>query len=165
METKYAVKQKEKEAELLKSENKLQKKVIQTQKLIAIVVSVLGLIVLILLVLLIRSRRKILAAQKDLILKNEEIELSRKEIAAKNKELEVLNSTKDKFFSIIAHDLRNPIAGFVSLSDILETDYDSISDYEKKYLLSQMNNSSKNLIALLENLLTWQDYQAIKLKS
>lgn len=155
LETKYAVKQKEKEAELLKSENELQKKIIETQRLIAIVVSVLGVILVILVALLIRSRRKILAAQKDLILKNEEIEISRKEIAAKNKELEVLNSTKDKFFSIIAHDLRNPIAGFVSISDILETDYDRISDYEKKSLLSQMNNSSKNLIALLENLLTW----------
>lgn len=155
LETKYAVKQKEEEAKLLKSENELQKKVIQTQKLIATVVSVLGLILVILVALLIRSRRKILAAQKDLILKNEEIELSKKEIAEKNKELEILNSTKDKFFSIIAHDLRNPIAGFVSISDILETDYDRISDYEKKSLISQMNNSSKNLITLLENLLTW----------
>lgn len=164
LETKYAVKQKEKEAELLKSENELQKKIIETQRLIAIVVSVLGLILVILLALLIRSRRKILAAQKDLILKNEEIELSRKEIAAKNKELEVLNSTKDKFFSIIAHDLRNPIAGFVSISDILETDYDRISDYEKKSLLSQMNNSSKNLIALLENLLTWARLSSNKIE-
>jgi signal transduction histidine kinase len=155
LETKYAVKQKEKEAQLLKSENELQKKVIETQKLIAIIVSVLGLFLVILLALLIRSRRKILAAQKDLLIKNEEIELSRKEIAAKNKELEFINSTKDKFFSIIAHDLRNPIAGFVSISDILESDYDRISDHEKKSLLSQMNNSSKNLIALLENLLTW----------
>ncbi|MEJ5263329.1 MAG: tetratricopeptide repeat protein [Ignavibacterium sp.] len=164
LETKYAVKQKEKEAELLKSENELQKKVIETQKLIAIIVSVLGLVLVILLGLLIRSRRKILAAQKDLILKNEEIELRRKEVAEKNKELEILNSTKDKFFSIIAHDLRNPIAGFVSISDILETDYDRISDYEKKSLLSQMNNSSKNLIALLENLLTWARLSSNKIE-
>lgn len=164
LETKYAVKQKEKEAELLKSENELQKKVIETQRLIAIIVSVLGLFLVILLGLLIRSRRKILAAQKDLILKNEEIELRRKEVAEKNKELETLNSTKDKFFSIIAHDLRNPIAGFVSISDILETDYDRISDYEKKSLLSQMNNSSKNLIALLENLLTWARLSSNKIE-
>lgn len=164
IETKYAVKQKEKEAQLLKNENELQKKVIETQKLIAIVVSVLGLFLVILIALLIRSRRKILVAQKDLIMKNEEIELSRKEIAAKNKELEILNSTKDKFFSIIAHDLRNPIAGFVSISDILETDYDRISDQEKKSLLSQMNNSSKNLIALLENLLTWARLSSNKIE-
>lgn len=164
IETRYEVKQKEKEAELLKNENELQKKVIETQRLIAIVVSVLGLFLVVLLVLLIRSRRKILAAQNDLILKNEEIELSRKEIAAKNKELEILNSTKDKFFSIIAHDLRNPIAGFVSISDILESDYDRISDQEKKSLLSQMNNSSKNLIALLENLLTWARLSSNKIE-
>ncbi len=164
IETKYAVKQKEKEAELLKSENELQKKVIETQRLIAIVVSILGLILVLLVALLVRSRRKILAAQKDLITKNEEIEQSRKEIAAKNKELEILNSTKDKFFSIIAHDLRNPIAGFVSISDLMETDYDRISDQEKKILLSQMNNSSKNLIALLENLLTWARLSSNKIE-
>lgn len=155
IETKYAVKQKEKEAQLLKNENELQKKVIETQKLIAILVSVLGLVLVVLLWLMVRNRRRILAAQKDLLQKNEEIEKSRREISAKNKELEILNSTKDKFFSIIAHDLRNPIAGFVSISDLLESDYDRISDYEKKALLSQMNNSSKNLITLLENLLTW----------
>lgn len=164
IETKYAVKQKEKEAQLLKNENELQKKIIATQRLIAIVVSVLGIILVILLALLIRSRRKILAAQRDLILKNEEIELSRKEIDEKKKELENLNATKDKFFSIIAHDLRNPIAGFVSISDILETDYDRISDQEKKSLLSQMNNSSKNLIALLENLLTWARLSSNKIE-
>ncbi len=105
-----------------------------------------------------------MAAQKDLIIKNEEIEQSRKEVAAKNKELEILNSTKDKFFSIIAHDLRNPIAGFVSISDLMETDYDRISDQEKKILLSQMNNSSKNLIALLENLLTWARLSSNKIE-
>lgn len=164
IETKYAVKQKEKEAELLKSENELQKKVIETQKIIAILVSILGLVLVILLWLMVRNRKRILAAQKDLLIKNEEIEMSRKEIAAKNRELEILNSTKDKFFSIIAHDLRNPIAGFVSISDLLETDYDRISDQEKKSLLSQMNNSSKNLIALLENLLTWARLSSNKIE-
>lgn len=155
LEARYQLQQKEKEAELLRNENELQKKVIDTQRIIAILVSLLGLVLVVLLWIMVRNRRRLLAAQKDLLLKNEEIELSRKEISEKNRELEILNSTKDKFFSIIAHDLRNPIAGFVSISDLLETDYDRISDHEKKSLLSQMNNSSKNLIALLENLLTW----------
>lgn len=164
LEARYELEQKGKEAELLKSENELQRKVIETQRIIAILVSVLGLVLVALLWLMVRNRKRILAAQKDLIMKNEEIELSRKEIAAKNKELEILNSTKDKFFSIIAHDLRNPIAGFVSISDLLETDYDRISDQEKKSLLSQMNNSSKNLIALLENLLTWARLSSNKIE-
>ncbi|WP_407931616.1 tetratricopeptide repeat protein, partial [Ignavibacterium album] len=164
LESNYELRQKQKEAELLKSENELQRKVIETQKIIAILVSILGLVLVILLWLMVRNRRRLLSAQKDLLIKNEEIEISRKEIAAKNKELEVLNSTKDKFFSIIAHDLRNPIAGFVSISDLMETDYDRISDQEKKTLLSQMNNSSKNLIALLENLLTWARLSSNKIE-
>jgi signal transduction histidine kinase len=69
--------------------------------------------------------------------------------------LEGLNTTKDKFFSIIAHDLRNPISAFVNISELLESDFERISDDDKKEILSQMSSSSKNLMRLLENLLTW----------
>ncbi len=72
-----------------------------------------------------------------------------------SEELKETNAAKDKFFSIIAHDLRNPIAAFVNISELLELDYDRISDKDKREIISQMNSSSKNLIRLLENLLTW----------
>ena len=155
VETKYSVKQKEKEASILKKENELQKKVIDTQTIITILGSGLGLALLILIWILVKNRHRMIKVQQDLIQKNEEIETNRKEINEKNKELEDLNSTKDKFFSIVAHDLRNPIAAFVSISEILEYDFDRLNDKDKKSLLSQMNSSSKNLIRLLENLLTW----------
>lgn len=155
VETKYAVKQKEKEAEGLRKENDLQRRIINVQSLVAIVVSVLGLILLVLVWLLVRNRHKMMDVQKSLIEKNKEIEKNQKEIKEKNEELQSLNSTKDKFFSIIAHDLRNPIAAFVSISEILEMEFDKLNDDDKKELLSQMNNSAKNLIGLLENLLTW----------
>ena len=56
-----------------------------------------------------------------------------------------LNATKDKFFSIIAHDLRNPIAAFVNISDFLEQDYERISDEDKKEIISQMSYHLKTL--------------------
>jgi signal transduction histidine kinase len=155
LETKYALNQKEKEADILKKENVLQKNIIETRSLIAIIVSILGILLLILVWLLVRNRQRMLVAQQSLIQKNKEIETNRKEINEKNQALETLNTTKDKFFSIIAHDLRNPIAAFVSISEILESDFDRLDNNEKKALLTQMNNSSKNLIRLLENLLTW----------
>ncbi len=155
IQTKYELDQKKREAELLKDENELQKKVIKAQKIIAIVVSLLAITFIVFIWILFRNRNKILKAKDLLLIKNEEIENHRKEISEKNEVLAGLNATKDKFFSIIAHDLRNPIAAYVNISDLLEEDYDRLSEADKKEIISQMNASSKNLMRLLENLLTW----------
>jgi signal transduction histidine kinase len=155
LQSKHELKQKERETELLMHENDLQKKIINSQKILALVVSLLAIASIIFIWLLLRNRNKILKAKDLLLLKNEEIENNRAEISEKNEVLAGLNATKDKFFSIIAHDLRNPIAAFVSISELLELDYDRISDKDKREIISQMNSSSKNLIRLLENLLTW----------
>jgi signal transduction histidine kinase len=155
LQTKQELKQKEREAELLISENELQKKIISSQKLIALVISLLAIVSIIFIWVLSRSRTKILKARNELLAKHEEIESNRIEISKKNEVLAELNATKDKFFSIIAHDLRNPIAAFVNISDLLEQDYDKLSETDKKEIIRQMGTSSKNLIRLLENLLTW----------
>ena len=155
IKTKHELKQKEGETVLLKHENELQKKIIDSQKIIAFVISLLAIAAIIFIWLLFRSRNKILKARDLLIIKNGEIENNQNEISKKNKVLAGLNTTKDKFFSIIAHDLRNPIAAFVNISELLEHDYDKISEEDKKEIIGQMGVSSKNLIRLLENLLTW----------
>ncbi len=155
LQTKQELRQKERETDLLMNENELQKKIISSQKLIAIVISLLAIVSIIFIWVLLRNRNKILKSKNLLQIKNEEIENNRIEISEKNKVLAGLNATKDKFFSIIAHDLRNPIAAFVNISELLELDYDRMSDKDKKEIISQMNSSSKNLIMLLENLLTW----------
>lgn len=155
LQTKQELKQKERETELLMHENELQKKIINSQKIIALVISLLAIASIIFIWLLLRNRNKILKAKDLLLIKNDEIDNNRIEISEKNAVLAGLNTTKDKFFSIIAHDLRNPIAAFVNISELLELDYDRISDKDKREIISQMNSSSKNLIRLLENLLTW----------
>lgn len=155
MQTKYDLKQKDREASLLKLENELQKKVIYSQKIIAIVISLFAIALIVFTYILLRSRNKILRAKNLLQTKNEEIENNRKEISEKNEVLEGLNTTKDKFFSIIAHDLRNPVSAFVNISELLESDFERISNDDKKEILGQMSSSSKNLLLLLENLLTW----------
>lgn len=155
LQTKHELKQKDRETELLIHENDLQKKIINSQKILALVISLLAIASIIFIWLLLRNRNKILKAKDLLLIKNDEIDNNRIEISEKNEVLAGLNATKDKFFSIIAHDLRNPIAAFVSISELLELDYDRISDKDKREIISQMNSSSKNLIRLLENLLTW----------
>lgn len=73
-------------------------------------------------------------------------------------ELEQLNQTKDKFFSIIAHDLRNPFAGIIGLSELLEMklseDNHEKAQIELKYT-QMILEGSKSAFNLLENLLVW----------
>ncbi len=72
-----------------------------------------------------------------------------------NKELEILNATKDKLFSIIAHDLKNPLAAFKQAMEVITMEYSSFSEEERMELLIEINKSSKHLYETLENLLQW----------
>lgn len=74
-------------------------------------------------------------------------------------QLRELNATKDKLFSIIAHDLRSPFSAILGLSELLiEKHKDFYSDNSGKYLRI-INSTSKNTLALLDNLLAWAKSQ------
>jgi signal transduction histidine kinase len=77
------------------------------------------------------------------------------EIDEHRKKLEELNNQKNIFFSIIAHDLRSPFAGLISLAEIIIECYDDLSDEERKSHLDGFFLSLKNLLTLIDNLLTW----------
>ena len=66
-----------------------------------------------------------------------------------------LNATKDKLFSIIAHDLRSPFNTTFGLVNILEEDFDTLSEEEKKESIGIISNALKTQFKLLENLLNW----------
>ena len=74
-------------------------------------------------------------------------------------ELMQLNATKDKFFSIIAHDLKNPFVTILGFSDLLITDYSDLSDDERKYYIEEMRKSADLSHNLLQNLLQWSRAQ------
>ncbi|MBW4359958.1 tetratricopeptide repeat-containing sensor histidine kinase [Flavobacterium taihuense] len=73
----------------------------------------------------------------------------------KNKIISNINKQKDKFFSIIAHDLRGPFNGFLGLTELLAEDIDDMDKEEIQFAAINMRNSAKNLNLLLENLLEW----------
>ncbi|NUM70768.1 MAG: hypothetical protein HUU43_07960 [Ignavibacteriaceae bacterium] len=83
-------------------------------------------------------------------LKNEITERKKKEVM-----LRELNAQREKFFSIIAHDLRSPFFGLQGISEILLEDFDDLSDKEKLTMISQIKDLSQNTYSLLENLLNW----------
>lgn len=80
------------------------------------------------------------------------------------KQLKDLNTTKDKFFSIIAHDLKNPFNSLLGLSKLLIDELDSYSKEEIKDILEIIHNSSDSAYKLLENLLEWSRAQTGKIK-
>ena len=81
------------------------------------------------------------------------------EIIKQNEQLTELNVTKDKFFSIISHDLRGPFHGFLGLTQVMDEDLTSLSLTEIKEMASVMHKSATNLFGFLQNLLEWSRMQ------
>ncbi len=79
-------------------------------------------------------------------------------------ELQQLNATKDRFFSIIAHDLRNPFTVLLGFSQLLLDEYDTYSDAERKEALGRIKATSERSRELVENLLTWSRSQTGRLR-
>src|SRR5664280_373109 len=81
--------------------------------------------------------------------------LAEEEIKLKNELLLTTNAEKDKFFSIIAHDLRGPLSSFLSATQILSDDIQTMDTQEIKEITVSMKESAQNIYTLLENLLEW----------
>jgi signal transduction histidine kinase len=75
-----------------------------------------------------------------------------------------LNETKDKLFSIIAHDIKNPLTGIYGLADLLENYGDDISINEVKSFASSIKTGAASLNNLLDNLLYWARVQTNKIE-
>lgn len=84
---------------------------------------------------------------------NDLLELKRGELATKNEELTKVNEGKDKFFSIIGHDLKGPLNSIRGLLHILESE--KISDPSLRDIIQRLGYSTKNTSNLLDNLLRW----------
>ena len=81
------------------------------------------------------------------------------EIIKINAKLEKLNHTKNKFFSLISHDLKSPFNGLLIALEMLTEEYDFIDDSEKKQLINQMQSMTKQTYELIEDLFKWAQTQ------
>ncbi len=91
---------------------------------------------------------------------NKRAEEELKESAAN---LKKLNEAKDRFLSIISHDLRTPFSSILGFTDLLIDD-DTLSDIEKKQYISYIQDSSKSMLALVNSLLDWTRLQTGRIK-
>lgn len=101
--------------------------------------------------LLFRSYNEAIIVLRDITVQKT-AELQVKEIT---EELKRLNSTKDKFFSIIGHDLRTPLNGLLGYTEILSTEINDLSKEEISEFVSSISEIARSVTTLLNNLLEW----------
>lgn len=92
-----------------------------------------------------------------------ELKSSRDIIEQQNRELLELNASKDKFFSILAHDLKNPIAGIITISQLVVKMYDILEDKERLSYVEEIYSSTQRVLNILEDLLQWSRSQSGRL--
>jgi len=93
------------------------------------------------------------------ILNEKFAEQSKQQLASSEKELRELNNTKDKFFSIIGHDVKTPVSTIASYSSLLVDDFEEMEKEEVFQIIKIIQNSSFRAIELLKNLLEWAKVQ------
>lgn len=134
----------------LEKANLLQLQKIQSRNTLIIVIAVSSIVLLWLLLKFVWLNKK---------LKNQNAI-----IETQKKDLEILNNTKDKFFGIVAHDLKSPLNSLKSFSSLLIEHFDNLSKEEILTLSKQLRESVDNTIKMADNLITWariqmNDYQ------
>jgi len=100
----------------------------------------------------------------DISKQKEILQTQSDQLKVSNEKLNLLNSTKDKFFAIISHDLRSPFNSILGFTDLLVEDYDSYDDSRRKEIILLLSKASQCAFNLLDNLLTWSRAQRGQIK-
>jgi signal transduction histidine kinase len=91
---------------------------------------------------------------------NQQLEAKNIFIESQKDELIKLNASKDKFLSILAHDIRNPLSSIYGISDMLVTDYERLTADEQKVFTQDIHTLSANLFDIINTLLAWSTSQS-----
>lgn len=105
----------------------------------------------------------VLTKYYDKIKLNRLLESKNRKIEQSENELRHLNAAKNKFFSIIAHDLKNPFHTVLGYSQLLSNNYDTLTEAERLNFATAINQSTGNIFRLLQNLLEWAKSQTGRL--
>ena len=154
LEVKIETEQKKREVELIQKKNEAQRNFFLT----------VILIVLLLAILFYNGYKIKKRANIDLEKKNEEIDAANRELELLNEKLFEANSTKDKFFSIISHDLRNPLYWFRNVTNILSKRAGELDKFQMIEATKALDDSAKSSLHLVENLFQWAKAQTGKIE-
>jgi len=157
MQTLYDLDKKESENALLRKNNEIQHLKIVSQAYDRnLFFFIIGLGIIVIGVVYSRYRQK----RKANVLLHEKNEL----IHLQKEQLKEAVATKDKFFSIIAHDLKSQFNTILGFTEVLDTNYEDYTDEERKKFIGILTKTSKNTFFLLENLLIWAKAQRGSIK-
>ena len=121
-------------------------------------VTILFFILALFIILKVRSRSMLLR-QYEL---EQIIDKRTEELTIKNQELEKSNQTKNKFFSIVFHDLKSPFSGLLGILELLNDPENKLEEKTQKQMLKSAKDSANNTFELMENLLVWARSQMNK---
>jgi signal transduction histidine kinase len=150
LQVRYITEQQNRENLLLKQQNEIQEITIRQQKLKTRILIISGIFILGILFFMARSR----VSFKKLSARLEKSE----------KELLKANAGKDKFFTLIAHDLKSPFNGLLGITEILSENFDELPPEQSKRMILELRKSVTNVYALLEGLLSWAQIQTGKIE-
>ncbi len=149
LETNHKIQEQDQEIVLLNKNRELQELALSKAQSTRLVLTlVLAIIVLLAIGLVYRYRLKV---------------RTEKALAVSNQQLQELNTAKDKFFAIVAHDLRNPVSAFATLTTALHENYQNLKPKEIQHYLENLHKTAQQLTNLLHNLLQWALSQTRKL--
>ncbi len=156
-EIKYETEKKENENEILKRKQEINELTIEknaNRQYFLIVISIIMLFFAGVIYNRYRYKQKI----------NKELEYTNKKLTESEDNLKELIATKDKFFSIIAHDLRSPLSSLTIVSEMLDENIENISSEKLVYYIGSISKATSSLLNLVENLLNWARTQTNKIK-
>jgi len=145
---KYKLGKIEEENTYFKQKSKIQELEIQKQNARNRYLTILSILVVSIVIYTLRSTKQ--KKRHNALLKQKN-----KTIYKQNNELSQLNTTKDKFLSIVAHDLKNPFNAVLGFTDLLSDRYFDIDDSTRMEYIEIIHKSATNGSVLLETLLTW----------
>lgn len=155
IKAKYEAEKKEQQIKILESENQIKEILIRQGNFVRNTL-IAGIIIFIMLFILIlrayREKKRINTLLED---KNNLIEQQKLDLSSKNIELNNVNSTKDRLFSIIAHDLRSPMSSMEGLSGIIRQLLSSGKTEKLDAVALHIDKTVNRLNSLLDNLLNW----------
>jgi signal transduction histidine kinase len=148
LRARYEQELKDREIEQLHSESQVQR---MLNKVFIVFIVVIVILVIIITVNL-RSKK---IANQMLADRNLQISNAIKKLSESEKELQRLNMSKDRIFSVVAHDLRNPVAAVTGFSELLYDNFEQFPAETQKEYLMQIVQGTQRIQNLLENLLIW----------
>ncbi|NOY96297.1 MAG: sensor histidine kinase [Chlorobi bacterium] len=151
----YQLEKNQQEINTLTQDKKFKEKQLGYQRSIISGLIIGGVIFLLLFFLLFRQQKAKSKALKILSAQKEEIQKMHDEIEIQRDYLNELNATKDRFFSIMAHDLKNPFNSIAGFSDLMIENFEDLNEEENRRFLRLIKNASSQALNLLQNLLLW----------